>query len=93
METESNVYYHMQITQTDSERSYISVLIYIIVLLISLHKGDVDSVSEHDGDNHEAREARHEGEHAGVQLRVIRLIVVAIFCRVPEQKWRLKYTE
>ena len=60
--------------------------LYIAVLFLFLHKGDVDPVSEHDGDNHEAREARHEGEHAGVQLRVIRLTVVAIFCRVPEQK-------
>ena len=67
--------------------------LYIVGLLIFLRKGDVDPVSEHDGDHHQTREARHECEHAGVQLRVIRLIVVAIFCRVPEQKWRLKYTE
>ena len=62
------------------------LFLFPIATATGLLDDNVDPVSEHDGDNHEAREARHEGEHAGVQLRVIRLTVVAIFCRVPEQK-------
>ena len=46
--------------------------------------GEVDPVGEHDRDHHQAREARHDGEHAGVQLWVIRLAVVSILLSIPE---------
>ena len=57
--------------------------LYIVGLLIFLRNGNVDPVSEHDGDHHQTREARHEREHAGVQLGVIRVAVIIILARVP----------
>ena len=70
-----------QITQTDKKRVIHST--HLNLLIITLPDGEVDPVGEHDGDHHQAREARHEGEHTGVQLGVIRLAVVIILARVP----------
>ena len=56
---------------------------YLLPISAALLDENVDPVGEHDGDHHQAREAGHEGEHAGVQLRVIRVAVVIIFARVP----------
>ena len=73
-------------TQMSRNCNMLSFILFLFPIATGLLDDNVDPVSEHDGDHHQAREARHEGEHAGVQLRVIRLTVVAIFCRVPEQK-------
>ena len=60
-----------------------SFILFLFPTATGLLDDNVDPVGEHDGDHHQAREARHEGKHAGVQLRVIRVAVIIIFSSVP----------
>ena len=59
------------------------LFLFPIATATGLLDDNVDPVGEHDGDHHQAREAWHEGEHAGVQLGVIRVAVIIILARVP----------
>ena len=75
------VYFSLPI-HTDHTKQH-SFILFLLPISAALLDENVDPVGEHDGDHHQAREAGHEGEHAGVQLRVIRVAVVIIFARVP----------
>ena len=59
------------------------LFLFPIATATALLDDNVNPIGEHDGDHHQSREAGHEGEHAGVQLRVIRVAVVIIFACVP----------
>ena len=76
------VYFSLPI-HTDHTKQH-SFILFLLPISAALLDENVDPVGEHDGDHHQAREAGHEGEHAGVQLRVIRLAVVAILLSIPE---------